>query len=247
MSDAAAGTEGLRRSELSSSFGELAAALQPPGAQFSPEALVRAAEHGVPHADAAGLTVWPHGAQPRTIGLKDSLAHRVDQIQYTAHEGPCLDAAVGDDLVRVDDLAVDQRWPTFSAAVVDRYGIHSMFSVRLQLEPNLRAALNFYARAAHVLTDDDLVAGAIFAAFVALSLEVQSARTEAEQMRIALQNSRQIGTATGILMARGRLTPEQAFEQLRQTSQHLNRKLRDIARDVVETGELPQTAHRPHH
>ena len=202
---------------------------------------------GVPHADAAGLTVWPYGAQPRTIGLKDSLAHRVDQIQYTAHEGPCLDAAVGDDLVRVDDLAVDQRWPTFSAAVVDRYGIHSMFSVRLQLEPNLRAALNFYARAAHVLTDDDLVAGAIFAAFVALSLEVQSARSEAEQMRIALQNSRQIGTATGILMARGCLTPEQAFEQLRQTSQHLNRKLRDIARDVVETGQLPQTAHRPKH
>src|SRR4051812_36476430 len=137
MSDAAGGPEGLLQSELRSSFGELAAALQPPGTQFSPEALVRAAEQGVQHADAAGLTVWPNGAQPRTIGLKDSLAHRVDQIQYTAQEGPCLDAAAGDDLVRVDDLAVDQRWPTFSAAVVDRYGIHSMFSVRLQLESTL--------------------------------------------------------------------------------------------------------------
>src|SRR3954468_19159609 len=121
MSDAAGEPEGLLRSELSSSFRELAAALQPPGAQFSPEALVRAAEQCVPHADAAGLTMWPDGAQPRTIGLKDSLAYKVDQIQYSAHEGPCLDAAVGDDLVLVDDLAVDERWPTFSAAVVDRY------------------------------------------------------------------------------------------------------------------------------
>ena len=247
MSDAAGGVEGLMRAEVSSSFGELAAALQPPGTQLSPEALVRAAGQCVPHADAAGLTVWPDGAQPRTIGLKESLAYRVDQIQYSAHEGPCLDAAVGDDLVRVDDLAVDRRWPTFGATVVDRYGIHSMLSVRLQLEPDLRAALNFYARAPHVLTDEDLVAGAIFAAFVALSLEVQSARTEAEHLRIALQNSRQIGTATGILMARGLLTSDQAFAQLRQTSQHLNRKLRDVALDVVETGELPKAAHRPKH
>ncbi len=244
MSDTAGGADGLVRAKVSSSFGELAAALQPPGVQFSPEALVRAAEQCVPHADAAGLTVWPDGAPPRTIGLKDSIPHKVDQIQYSAHEGPCLDAAVGDDLVRVDDLAVDQRWPTFSSAVVERYGIHSMFSVRLQLETNVRAALNFYARAPHVLTDDDLVAGAIFATFVALSLEVQSARTEAEHMRIALQNSRQIGTATGILMARGLVTSDEAFEQLRQTSQHLNRKLRDVARDVVETGELPRVADR---
>src|SRR3954449_11938718 len=125
MSDAAGGSPGLVRAEVSSSFGELAAALQPPGARLSPEALVRAAEQGVPHADAAGLTVWPDGGQPWTIGLKDSLAYRVDQIQYSAHEGPCLDAAVGDDLVRVDDLAVDERWPTFSAAVVEKYGIHS--------------------------------------------------------------------------------------------------------------------------
>ncbi|MEV0842418.1 ANTAR domain-containing protein [Actinocatenispora sera] len=32
---------------------------------------------------------------------------------------------------------------------------------------------------------------------------------------------------------------EQAFQLLRATSQNLNRKLRDVARDVTDPGELP--------
>jgi hypothetical protein len=227
-------------SELSSAFGGVAELLQPAGSRLTPERLVQAAEQGVPHADAAGLTIWPEGKQPRTIGPEGSLAHTVDQIQYAAGEGPCLDAATGDDVVRVDDLAVDPRWPTFSAGVLDRCSIRSMVSIRVQCDPKVRAALNFYARPADALSDNDIAAGAVFAAFISLALDAQEARAEAEHLRIALQTNRQIGTATGILMARGLLTSEQAFERLRQASQSLNRKLRDIARYVVETGELPK-------
>ena len=45
--------------------------------------------------------------------------------------------------------------------------------------------------------------------------------------------------AMGILMARGLSTSEQAFDDLRRASQHLNVKLRDIATAVVRSGELP--------
>jgi AmiR/NasT family two-component response regulator len=50
--------------------------------------------------------------------------------------------------------------------------------------------------------------------------------------------------AMGILMASGRSTQEQAFAALRRASQHLNRKLRDVAADVVETGQLPERRSR---
>ncbi|MCU1451107.1 MAG: uncharacterized protein JWP02_3277 [Acidimicrobiales bacterium] len=48
-----------------------------------------------------------------------------------------------------------------------------------------------------------------------------------------------IGQAKGILMERLRLTPDQAFEHLRLASQHSNRKLRDLAAHVAETGQWP--------
>ena len=58
-------------------------------------------------------------------------------------------------------------------------------------------------------------------------------------MERALESSREIGTAIGILMARELCTADQAFDLLRVASQHTHRKLRDIAAHVKETGALP--------
>jgi hypothetical protein len=55
----------------------------------------------------------------------------------------------------------------------------------------------------------------------------------------ALASNRQIGAAVGILMQSRKLTQPEAFELLRRTSQNLNRKLRDVADEVVLTGALP--------
>ncbi len=54
----------------------------------------------------------------------------------------------------------------------------------------------------------------------------------------ALDTSRNIGTAIGILMATHRLTQDQAFLLLRVASQHTHRKVHDLARDVIDTGTL---------
>ena len=48
-----------------------------------------------------------------------------------------------------------------------------------------------------------------------------------------------IGQAKGILMERLHLTSDQAFEELRSASQHQNRKLRDIAAFLADTGQWP--------
>jgi AmiR/NasT family two-component response regulator len=63
---------------------------------------------------------------------------------------------------------------------------------------------------------------------------------EIDNLHTALQASRRIGVAIGVLMARHLVTYEQAFGMLAAASQHLNRKLRDIAAEVAETGELPE-------
>jgi AmiR/NasT family two-component response regulator len=59
------------------------------------------------------------------------------------------------------------------------------------------------------------------------------------QLRDALTNAREIGAAIGIVMSSHRLTHAAAFERLTLLSQRTHRKLRDIATDIVDTGEVP--------
>ena len=54
-----------------------------------------------------------------------------------------------------------------------------------------------------------------------------------EQLEKALESRDVIGQAKGILMERERISAEEAFQMLCTTSQHLNRKLRDVAAMVV--------------
>jgi ANTAR domain len=60
------------------------------------------------------------------------------------------------------------------------------------------------------------------------------------ELQQALLSRDVIGQAKGILMERLKVTPEDPFDLLRRSSQHLNLKLRDVARGLTETGEPGQ-------
>ena len=69
-----------------------------------------------------------------------------------------------------------------------------------------------------------------------------AAQTTVGQLRQALQTNRTTGTAVGIVMSRYDLDAERAFKVLVRTSQQSNRKLHDIAAEVVRTGALPEVS-----
>ncbi len=77
-----------------------------------------------------------------------------------------------------------------------------------------------------------------------LTEELTRARQAAADLSIALDSNRAIGAATGILMARHQVTQPQAFDLLRVASQTRHVKLREIAREVVETGALAPRAEK---
>jgi len=68
---------------------------------------------------------------------------------------------------------------------------------------------------------------------------IDVADTRDAQLRSALDSNRIIGMATGILMATHRLSAAQGFQLLTSARQDSNRKLRDLAVQVVEIGRLP--------
>ena len=63
--------------------------------------------------------------------------------------------------------------------------------------------------------------------------ELVRAREETAQLKQALHSRTVIGQATGVLMATSNLAPAEAFAELTRMSSHANRKLRDIAAEVV--------------
>jgi AmiR/NasT family two-component response regulator len=64
-------------------------------------------------------------------------------------------------------------------------------------------------------------------------------------LRKGMDNRDLIGQAKGILMERYKLTADQAFGVLARVSQEMNRKLADIARELIATGVVPTSAARP--
>ena len=70
-------------------------------------------------------------------------------------------------------------------------------------------------------------------------LAIGEAQTTVGQLRNALQRNRTTGTAVGMVMTRYELDAQQAFKVLARISQQSNRKLHDIAEELVRTGELP--------
>lgn len=211
-----------------------------PGEPLSPERIVEVAARAIPNAVHCAITITRGGSQrPQTMALTGEVARHVDEIQYDCGQGPCLDALDGDDVVIANDLRADVRWPEFARRSTTQTPIRSMLGVRLFLEGSDRAALNVYGEDTDQFGELAIGVASMFAPFVSLSVQSALNEERAENLEHALRTSRQIGMAMGILMARELITSEEAFRLLSRASQHLNRKLRDIAAEVELTGSLP--------
>jgi AmiR/NasT family two-component response regulator len=86
-----------------------------------------------------------------------------------------------------------------------------------------------------------LLAGLAAVAFTAATTHEDDAR-RLDNLHAALASREIIGQAQGILMERERCSAEQAFDILRRASQHLNIRLREVAQNLVDTGEHPDSS-----
>ncbi|MDG4816905.1 ANTAR domain-containing protein [Micromonospora carbonacea] len=220
---------------LAARLAEAARVLQDePGLDATLDGIVRCAVGTVPGAWHAAITEVEGRHRVVTSAATGNLVRRVDQAQYDTGQGPCLTALFEHRTVRMPDVAAETRWPEFVRRI-DGLGVRSMLSFQLYLARDSLGALNLYAREPGAFTDESERVGVLFAAHAAVAMG--NARKLA-QLSQALDVRDLIGQAKGILMERHRLTGEQAFALLVRASQRLNVKLLDVARDLIETGEL---------
>jgi GAF domain-containing protein len=189
--------------------------------------------------DMAGVTLLRDG-KPATIGHTDDTILPIDRAQYETGAGPCLDSYRERRVFRVDSTADDNRWPAFSRAAA-KCGILSTMSIPLVAHDEELGALNLYSRTAGSFSDDDERLGLVLAeqASVAIANAEVYWRTKrvTTQLEQALLSRDLIGQAKGILMAREGFGADQAFDVLKRASQRSNRKLREVAEEIVQSAE----------
>lgn len=183
----------------------------------------------------AAITMMVEGA-PRTGVFTHPDAPEIDEAQYSTGAGPCL-AAFHDQVVyRIDSTLEDLRWPEF-ATVASQYGVLSTLSVPLFARGESLGALNLYAEDVGAFDEGHERAVSLFAdqaSIVLANAQVYwDARQLSENLQQAMESRDIISQAIGILMATGRHPSSKAFEILKSASQRENRRVRDIAEEIV--------------
>ena len=209
------------------------------GPEETREVVTRHAVEQVPGCAYAAISLIHRAGTVSTAAATDEAAHRVDQIQYDTGEGPCLGSITDHVVYQADDLRQEQRWPHFARRATAETDIASMLAFRLFTAEDVTGSLNLYSTRPHAFNDHSRAVGTILAAHAAIALLAANEHENSGHLETALQTSRQIGVAVGILMVTQSLTQDQAFNFLVNVSQRLNRKLRDIADVIAEAGGIP--------
>jgi hypothetical protein len=174
--------------------------------------------------DAAAVSLIDHGESRGTFGASDPAARLLDGLQFTAGEGPCLEAAYTRAPVLVPDLyAQDEpRWPAFKDAAA-RAGVHAVFALPIRVGSIGLGALDLFRSVAGPLSatqSSDALLFADAAAQIILDLiDHADPASKAEPLdqweQMASLSRSEVYQATGMIMAQLDLSPAAALIRLR--------------------------------
>lgn len=201
--------------------------------------LVAAALDLVPGTRWASVTTLRRG-RFSTRAATDQVAVRADVLQYELGAGPCVDSVLDHPLYVTGDVGDDPRWLAWGRRVAAELGVSSVVAQRLHLheESESIAALNLYSPEPDAFDDEAVGVALVLATHAAAVVSQHLVAVRARNLLKALESSREIGVAMGILMEQDQLTRDEAFAVLRVASQGTNRKLSDVAAEVADTGSL---------
>jgi GAF domain-containing protein len=196
--------------------------------------IVAAAVELVPGAEEASISLVMARRLVTSPYRTGELPGRVDAIQTETGEGPSLDAAFEQQTVRVPDVRDERRWPEFARRAYDA-GAGSMLSFQLYVQGDSVAALTLYNRRPGGFDEESEEVGLAFAHEAGQALVGAHDRGD---LPLAVASRDLIGQAKGMLMERFRIDGDGAFRVLAQASRSTDRRLRDVAQELVSTGRL---------
>lgn len=205
--------------------------------------LAETAAKAIPDTDAVTVSVVTLD-QPRTAAATNTLLIEVDEKQYNANRGPSFDSARTLSPVRAVIGEHLDVWPEFESSAA-KHGIRAYLSVPVVLPSRDLAqeehvgALNMYSYTAAAFDPFDEGLMRLFttaaSATITSAHRWQRSRERINHLEQALASRAVIDQAKGVLMAVHSCTADEAFKMLVEQSQHENVKLRDIAKNLLDS------------
>ena len=180
----------------------------------------------------AGVTLVDEHGKTTSAAATDALVERVDSLQYDLGQGPCLTAWAERTVVRVDEVALETRWPRWVEAV-RLWGLGAVLSAPVVARDSALGAITIYAarRAAYGERVERLVM--MFAALAAVLLANKRSSENATRLSVgltdAMRSRDQINIAKGMMMAREGVDEETAMSILVSEARRHHEQVREVA------------------
>ncbi len=192
--------------------------------------------HAIFDVDGAGLMLLDDEQHLRNAAVSDARLAHLEELQVKHREGPCIESFESRQLVCVEDLEDDERWPLFTPDALDR-GVHAVMASPIPYDQRPVGVVVVLSEKAHPWTPEGELALMAFTDLAALLIATMmhaSEQTEkASQLQHALDSRTVIEQAKGVLMARAGLDARAAYERLRRLARSQRRTLAAVSGDVV--------------
>jgi GAF domain-containing protein len=187
-------------------------------------------------ASGAGISMMTADGTRGVCIASDPVSQHVDDLQFVLGEGPCMEAFEHRRPVLVTDVAdTATRWPLYAPAA-ERGGVRAVFAFPLQIGGARLGVLDVFRRDAGPLTADQLT-DALLVTDVTVSAVLdrqESAGTgRSDDLDAAIRHRAELFQAQGMIMVQLGVPLAEAMVRLRAHAYAQNRRLDELARDVV--------------
>lgn len=185
----------------------------------------------------AGIMLTGEDGRLGFVAASEQMVVEAERHQHLVREGACHEAHATNEIVVVDDLATETRWPDYTPRVLG-LGLRSVLGVPLNAHGRTIGVINIYRDHPTGWSADDIGSAEILASmgagYILNANQLRAQHVLAEQLETAIESRDVIGQAKGLIMAQMGVDADGAFEFLRSMSQRQNRKLRDVAEMLIE-------------
>jgi GAF domain-containing protein len=187
--------------------------------------------------DEAGVMLGDGRGHLHVAAASSERARLLELFELQNDEGPCLDCFRLGAPVASNDLAdPGTPWPMFAREAMD-VGFHAARALPMRLRGQVIGALNLFSVRPAALPDEDERVAQAFADIATIAIlqewQFREQVRVAEQLQIALESRVVIEQAKGVIAERLGVDVEIAFAKLRKAARDHNRRLSELAREVV--------------
>ena len=198
---------------------------------------------------AAGLMLSGQDGTLHHVGASTEDARLLELFQIQNSEGPCLDAFRSGAAVTAPDVAgATERWPLFAPRAI-ALGMVSVYAFPMRLRDRVIGGLNVFQTQRQEIHASEIRLLQALADMATISLiqERAVARAEVltEQLQAALNSRIVIEQAKGAVARTFSISVDDAFTLMRRYARSSQRRLTDVAHEVVISPAGPDLL-RPH-